>query len=128
MVDRIPARAQTRSGSDSIAGLRARPYPVESVWARTSGYSYFALQMASVGVQLYHLKQVVTLVVDASTIIAMLTGEPERASIIELTKDVDLIAPCSVHWENGNAPSAIGPAGARVLVSHCFNEQVDKYI
>ena len=37
----------------------------------------------------------------------MLTSEPERARVIELTKDADLIAPASVHWEMGNALSAM---------------------
>jgi predicted nucleic acid-binding protein len=47
------------------------------------------------------------LVVDASVLLAVLTSEPERARIIELTQDVDLLAPPSVHWEIGNALSAM---------------------
>ncbi len=46
-------------------------------------------------------------VVDTSIVLAVLTSEPERARIIDLTKDADLIAPASVHWEIGNALSAM---------------------
>jgi predicted nucleic acid-binding protein len=47
------------------------------------------------------------LVVDASVVLSVLTSEPERARILQLTKDVDLLAPASVHWEIGNALSAM---------------------
>ena len=57
-----------------------------------------------------------TLVVDASILLAVLMSEPERAKIIELTKDVDLIAPSSVHWEIGNALSSILKRGRMTLV------------
>ena len=51
------------------------------------------------------------LVVDASVLLAVLTSEPERARIIELTQDADLLAPSSVHWEMGNALSAMVKRG-----------------
>jgi len=57
-----------------------------------------------------------TLVVDASILLAVLMSEPERAKIIELTKDVDLIAPTSVHWEIGNALSSMLKRGRMTLV------------
>ena len=57
-----------------------------------------------------------TLVVDASVLLAVLMSEPERAKIIELTKDVDLIAPSSVHWEIGNALSSMLKRGRMTLV------------
>ena len=47
------------------------------------------------------------LVVDTSVIIAVLVSEPEREILIELTKNADLIAPGSVHWEVGNALAAM---------------------
>ena len=47
------------------------------------------------------------LVVDTSVIIAVLVNESERNRIIALTKGVDLVAPGSVHWEVGNALSAM---------------------
>jgi len=53
----------------------------------------------------------VNLVVDASVLLAVLTSEPERARIIELTQDADLLAPSSVHWEMGNALSAMVKRG-----------------
>ncbi len=56
------------------------------------------------------------LVVDASILLAVLMSEPERAKIIELTKDVDLIAPSSVHWEIGNALSSMLKRGRMTLV------------
>ena len=46
-------------------------------------------------------------VVDASVIIAVIAGEPERETLIALTQEADLIAPHSVHWEIGNAFSAM---------------------
>jgi predicted nucleic acid-binding protein len=57
-----------------------------------------------------------TLVVDASILLAVLMSEPERAKIIELTKDVDLTAPSSVHWEIGNALSSMLKRGRMTLV------------
>ncbi len=47
------------------------------------------------------------LVIDTSVILAVLTSEPERMSIVKLTQDANLVAPASVHWEVGNALSAM---------------------
>lgn len=47
------------------------------------------------------------IVVDASALIAVVTNEPKKAKLIRLTRNVDLIAPASVHWEIGNAFSAM---------------------
>ena len=47
------------------------------------------------------------MVVDASTIIAVIANEPEREVLVELTTGADLIAPRSVHWEIGKAFSAM---------------------
>jgi len=46
-------------------------------------------------------------VVDTSIIIAVIANEPERESLVELTRGADLIAPYSVHWEIGYAFSAM---------------------
>lgn len=46
-------------------------------------------------------------VIDASAIIAVIANEPEKSVLIELTNDVDLIAPLSIHFEIGNAFSAM---------------------
>jgi len=51
------------------------------------------------------------LVVDTSVIIAVLTSEPERAMLVELTSGINLIAPASVHWEVGNALAAMFTRG-----------------
>ena len=47
------------------------------------------------------------IVVDASAIIAVVLGEESRDRMIEATKGADLIAPRSLHWEIGNAFSAM---------------------
>jgi predicted nucleic acid-binding protein len=47
------------------------------------------------------------IVVDTSAIIAVIANEPEKAALIELTRGAELIAPHSVHWEIGNAFSAM---------------------
>ena|SRR5437879_840762 len=47
------------------------------------------------------------LVVDTSVIIAVLTSEAERAVLVERTRGLDLVAPASIHWEVGNAFTAM---------------------
>ena len=47
------------------------------------------------------------IVVDTSAIIAVIANEPEKEALVELTTGADLIAPRSVHWEIGNAFSAM---------------------
>lgn len=60
--------------------------------------------------------------IDTSTLIAVVCNEPTRARAIELTTGHSLIAPGSVHWEVGNALSAmikrdrIAPAEADACV------------
>lgn len=46
-------------------------------------------------------------VVDASVLIAVVTNEPEKANLIQMTQNMALIAPPSVHWEIGHAFSAM---------------------
>jgi predicted nucleic acid-binding protein len=47
------------------------------------------------------------IVIDTSAILAVVALEPERAELIRLTKGATLVAPSSVHWEVGNAMSAM---------------------
>jgi len=47
------------------------------------------------------------MVVDTSAIVAVLVSEPERAALVRATVGADLVAPASVHWEVGNAMSAL---------------------
>ena len=47
------------------------------------------------------------IVIDTSAIIAVIANEPEKEALVELTTGADLIAPRSVHWEIGNAFSAM---------------------
>ena len=46
-------------------------------------------------------------VADTSAVIAVLLGESHREQIIEKTEGADLIAPDTLHWEVGNAFSAM---------------------
>ena len=55
------------------------------------------------------------LVVDTSAIIAVIADEAERAVIVERTVGVVLTAPASVHWEVGNAFSAMFRRGRITL-------------
>jgi predicted nucleic acid-binding protein len=50
------------------------------------------------------LKQII---IDTSAIIAVVLNEPEKDKLIEITQDTELIAPSSIHWEVGNAFSAM---------------------
>ena len=54
-------------------------------------------------------------VVDASVIIAVIVDETAKAQLIEITRGADLIAPASVHWEIGNAFSAMFKRGRITL-------------
>jgi predicted nucleic acid-binding protein len=49
----------------------------------------------------------VNTVVDTSVIIAVITNEVHKEQLIEATKGADLIAPPSLHWEIGNAFTAM---------------------
>jgi predicted nucleic acid-binding protein len=51
--------------------------------------------------------KIMKFVVDASVIIAVIANEPEKEQLIEITKGADLLAPSSIHWEIGNAFSAM---------------------
>jgi len=50
-------------------------------------------------------------VLDTSALIAVLLGESNRDRIIQKTEGADLIAPASLHWEVGNAFSAMFKRG-----------------
>ena len=47
------------------------------------------------------------IVIDTSVIISVIANEPEKNTLINLTKGADLISPLSVHWEVGNVFSAM---------------------
>ena len=47
------------------------------------------------------------IVIDTSVIIAVITNEPHRESLLQATLGAELLAPPSVHWEIGNAFSAM---------------------
>lgn len=47
------------------------------------------------------------LVVDTSAIIAVITNEKHKKELIDVSTGADLIAPSSLHWEVGNAFSAM---------------------
>jgi predicted nucleic acid-binding protein len=49
----------------------------------------------------------VNIIVDTSIIIAVILNEKSKKNIIRLTEGTNLFAPASLHWEIGNAFSAI---------------------
>jgi predicted nucleic acid-binding protein len=51
------------------------------------------------------------IVVDTSVVIAVITNEKHKEQLIVTTKGADLIAPSSLHWEIGNAFSAMFKRG-----------------
>lgn len=55
------------------------------------------------------------LVADTSAILAVAANEPEKTILVELTAGAQLIAPHSVHWEAGNAFSAMLKRGRITL-------------
>ncbi len=48
-----------------------------------------------------------SLTVDTSVIIAVILNENSKAKLIKVTQGEELIAPSSIHWEIGNAFSAM---------------------
>ena len=64
-------------------------------------------------------------VVDTFVIVAVIANEPEKGNLIELTRCADLIAPHSVHWEIGNAFSAMLKRG-RIQVEQAL-EAIEVY-
>jgi predicted nucleic acid-binding protein len=47
------------------------------------------------------------IIVDTSVIIAVIVNESSKPAIIQATQKADLLAPASIHWEIGNAFSAM---------------------
>lgn len=45
--------------------------------------------------------------IDASSVLAVCINEPSKPQLISLTKGASLLAPKSIHWEVGNALSAM---------------------
>jgi predicted nucleic acid-binding protein len=58
-------------------------------------------------VQLYNNKDAMKLIIDTSSIIAVIANEAQKSSLVSLASGADLIAPSSIHWEVGNAFSAM---------------------
>jgi predicted nucleic acid-binding protein len=50
---------------------------------------------------------IVEIVIDTSAILAVVGEQPEKADLVRLTRGAILVAPASVHWEVGNALSAM---------------------
>jgi len=49
----------------------------------------------------------VEIVIDTSAVLAVIGDQPERAELVRLTRGATLVAPPSIHWEVGNALSAM---------------------
>jgi predicted nucleic acid-binding protein len=47
------------------------------------------------------------IVVDTSVLLAVILNEPSKAELIRLTTGAEIVAPQSLHWEIGNALSAM---------------------
>ncbi|MFA4835372.1 MAG: type II toxin-antitoxin system VapC family toxin [Dehalococcoidia bacterium] len=47
------------------------------------------------------------IVIDTSVVIAVITNEKHKPQLVRMTEGMDLIAPSSLHWEIGNALSAM---------------------
>ncbi len=45
--------------------------------------------------------------IDTSAILAVIGEQPEKADLVRLTRGASLVAPPSIHWEIGNALSAM---------------------
>ena len=50
---------------------------------------------------------IVEIVIDTSAILAVIGEQPEKAGLVRVTRGATLVAPASVHWEVGNALSAL---------------------
>jgi predicted nucleic acid-binding protein len=51
--------------------------------------------------------QIVEIVIDTSAILVVVGEQPEKTDLVRLTRGATLVAPASVHWEVGNALSAM---------------------
>lgn len=47
------------------------------------------------------------IVIDTSALLVVVGEQPEKAELVRLTRGAALVAPASVHWEVGNALSAM---------------------
>jgi predicted nucleic acid-binding protein len=47
------------------------------------------------------------IVIDTSAILAVIGEQPEKGELVRITRGATLVAPPSVHWEVGNALSAM---------------------
>ena len=66
-----------------------------------------------------------SLVVDTSVIISVLTNEKSKPQLIKLTEGEDLIAPTSLHWEIGNAFSSMFKRGR--ITAKLANKALESY-
>ncbi len=48
-----------------------------------------------------------TIIIDTSALIAVVANEPSKPALVEATRGASLLTPTSVHWEIGNAFSAM---------------------
>ncbi len=55
------------------------------------------------------------IVIDTSAVLAVISEQREKTALIRLTRGATLVAPPSVHWEIGNALSAMFKRKAIVL-------------
>jgi predicted nucleic acid-binding protein len=53
------------------------------------------------------IMKIVEIVIDTSALLAVIGEQPEKVHLVRLTRGATLVAPPSVHWEIGNALSAM---------------------
>jgi predicted nucleic acid-binding protein len=59
---------------------------------------------------------VIKVIIDTSAIIATITNEAEKERLVKMTQGSFLVAPHSLHWEIGNAFSAMLKRGESLLI------------
>jgi len=65
-----------------------------------------------------------SIVVETSVIISVITNEKSKSNLIKITQGEDLIAPSSLHWEVGNAVSSMFK---RDIITFSLAEKAIKY-
>lgn len=71
------------------------------------GFGWIYVSRPNVQLTTVHME----VILDTSDLIAVLLGESNRDRIIRKTEGADLVAPASLHWEIGNAFSAMVKRG-----------------
>ena len=66
-----------------------------------------------------------SIVVDTSIIISVITNEKSKSKLVKITQGEDLIAPSSLHWEIGNAFSSMFKR--KIITLNLAEKAIDYY-